>query len=347
MDTLDIFLKKYSYKFTKGYPDMNNEQDILLMESILNELGINLDEVNYLQGSQLKKRDNLDKFLNMFYNQEPFDTDNGTVILSKITIQTDSFDNQDINKKDMLKNKILSGNNRIVTSGKFVETEDPFTGTTGNLHKTSEFGGKKVAVGMDIEEAELSTINKVIEDNGGSIDIKLDNNLYKNITKAVKISGNKQADFELIGDHNLYVQHKDLSSSQQYSGVSRLSDNDEVKDFVEAVRAQSNGELQSKQNYKRKIKGDDLKLLAAYGVGNEFGPDKVELICFGNISLEKIEDGTFTIKSATHFTYPEVPAGDYEPYIYVTFRTGMNQQGIKNARFGFYPEKYYRAAKEI
>ena len=38
MDTLDIFLKKYSYKFSKGYPDMNNEQDILLMESILNEL---------------------------------------------------------------------------------------------------------------------------------------------------------------------------------------------------------------------------------------------------------------------------------------------------------------------
>jgi len=44
MDILDIFLNKYSYKFPKGYPDMNNEQDVLLMESLLNELGINLDE---------------------------------------------------------------------------------------------------------------------------------------------------------------------------------------------------------------------------------------------------------------------------------------------------------------
>ena len=44
MDVLDIFLKKYSYKFTKGYPDMNNEQDMLLMESILNELGVKLNE---------------------------------------------------------------------------------------------------------------------------------------------------------------------------------------------------------------------------------------------------------------------------------------------------------------
>ena len=46
MDVLDKFFKKYSYKFTKGYPDMNNKQDVLLLESILDELGINsLNEV--------------------------------------------------------------------------------------------------------------------------------------------------------------------------------------------------------------------------------------------------------------------------------------------------------------
>jgi hypothetical protein len=44
MDVLDLFLKKYSYKFPKGYPDMNNEQDILLMEGILSELGINEED---------------------------------------------------------------------------------------------------------------------------------------------------------------------------------------------------------------------------------------------------------------------------------------------------------------
>ena len=36
MDVLDLFFKKYSYKFPKGYPDMNNEQDILLLHEILN-----------------------------------------------------------------------------------------------------------------------------------------------------------------------------------------------------------------------------------------------------------------------------------------------------------------------
>jgi hypothetical protein len=41
MDSLDLFFKRYSYKFPKGYPDMNNEQDVLLLESILNKI---LDE---------------------------------------------------------------------------------------------------------------------------------------------------------------------------------------------------------------------------------------------------------------------------------------------------------------
>ena len=44
MDILDIFLNKYSYKFPKGYPDMNNEQDVLLMEGILENLGVGLNE---------------------------------------------------------------------------------------------------------------------------------------------------------------------------------------------------------------------------------------------------------------------------------------------------------------
>jgi len=40
MDPFDIFLKKFTYKFPKGYPDMNNEQDILLLEDLLQGLGI-------------------------------------------------------------------------------------------------------------------------------------------------------------------------------------------------------------------------------------------------------------------------------------------------------------------
>jgi hypothetical protein len=40
MDALDLFFKKYSYKFDKGYPDINNEKDVLLLESLLSSLQI-------------------------------------------------------------------------------------------------------------------------------------------------------------------------------------------------------------------------------------------------------------------------------------------------------------------
>ena len=38
MDPFDIFFKKFAYKFPKGYPDMNNEQDILLSENLLSKI---------------------------------------------------------------------------------------------------------------------------------------------------------------------------------------------------------------------------------------------------------------------------------------------------------------------
>tara|TARA_B100000900_G_scaffold359455_1_gene330941 strand:+ start:2529 stop:3638 length:1110 start_codon:yes stop_codon:yes gene_type:complete len=38
MDVLDKFLKKVSYKFPKGYPDINNEQDMIMLEGMLKAL---------------------------------------------------------------------------------------------------------------------------------------------------------------------------------------------------------------------------------------------------------------------------------------------------------------------
>lgn len=44
MNIFEKFLNSISYKFPKGYPDLNNEQDILIIESELKELGIYLEE---------------------------------------------------------------------------------------------------------------------------------------------------------------------------------------------------------------------------------------------------------------------------------------------------------------
>ena len=49
MDSLDLFFKKYSYKFPKGYPDLNDEQDINILANLLENLGVKLNEVEETQ----------------------------------------------------------------------------------------------------------------------------------------------------------------------------------------------------------------------------------------------------------------------------------------------------------
>jgi hypothetical protein len=46
MDIIDLFLKRYSYKFPKGYIDIDDQNDRIILESIFNNLGleINLNE---------------------------------------------------------------------------------------------------------------------------------------------------------------------------------------------------------------------------------------------------------------------------------------------------------------
>jgi hypothetical protein len=45
MDPIEKFLHKISYKFPKGYPDMNDEQDKAILFEEIGKMGINLEEV--------------------------------------------------------------------------------------------------------------------------------------------------------------------------------------------------------------------------------------------------------------------------------------------------------------
>ena len=38
MKVFDQFFTKFAYKFDKGYPDINNNQDVLLLESLISEV---------------------------------------------------------------------------------------------------------------------------------------------------------------------------------------------------------------------------------------------------------------------------------------------------------------------
>ena len=70
MDILEQFLRNISYKFPKGYPDINDAQDMLMLEGLLENLGINLGEVKkpyakFLSAEAKKVADKLKQQLNL------------------------------------------------------------------------------------------------------------------------------------------------------------------------------------------------------------------------------------------------------------------------------------------
>ena len=133
MDVLDKFFIKYSYKFDKGYPDMNNEQDVLLLEDILKKLNIKLNETALspfelskdatLAGGEKKPR--IEILINKIENNEELELNDG----SKFIIN---------NKKEALSQ--LKNKTRITKAITLID-RDGNKITTSNLKKTSEFGG--------------------------------------------------------------------------------------------------------------------------------------------------------------------------------------------------------------
>jgi len=232
MDVLDIFFKKFSYKFDKGYPDMNNEQDILLLESLLNKLGINLKEgkaEDKVEAKEILKRElNLsdsdfkDSGLN-FYVLVP-----GRERLAFV----DKIENIDTGTDK--KFEYISTPTAFSSIGYFNYGQSKFGIKPGEKQGTG-------APGLGNEDVFVNEINKFLED--GPKDVKIvagDKTLvFKDVTQVMG-TGLSTGDYSK-SDANFYDGNKDLG------GVSLKKDNaiywesadvrfkDEVKNLVDAI----------------------------------------------------------------------------------------------------------------
>lgn len=337
MNVIDKILNEWSFRCHDGIVDMNDPKKVIILNEILADY--NLDELNPIMKEIILFLDN------------KYGLDFNIISYNSFTVLVPS--NFYKSREDII-NDLLKNNPNDFT---FEKTSKSTIGRLKYKNKIIIYfkPAEKNIAGEHIEIAQKNYINDFINNNKGDkkgIDIMIGNTLYKNIYKIEKIEKNKQADFILLGEEkNAFIQHKD-AISQQYSGINNLLNNDEVKSFINDVKNKLNlenqTELKEKESYKRKIKSDDLKKIATYGIDKEFGINKVEAVFFGNLELKPSEDNKyFILYSPIYFVYDETPTGEYEPYLAVTYRKGRNQQNIKNARFGFYPEKYVKNFKEI
>ena len=167
MDILDKFLHSVAYKFPKGYPDIKNDQDILMLENLLKETGIDVKITeSTLSSAELEKPytsrhefsdkygDRGERFLEKIINKQEFELKDGSKVIIDIDQSSEAVKN--------LKNKNYSffrgrSKNLIDTEGN--------TYSITNFKKTPEFGsGKGMGGGTAntaIQESSQSIVNAI------------------------------------------------------------------------------------------------------------------------------------------------------------------------------------------
>ena len=197
MDIFDKFFKKFAYKFDKGYPDMNNSQDVLLLESIIKELGIDLNEGDAEDGIEILKKE-------FGFKDEDFQKVSGTRY--KVLVpRAERFDYAQ--KIDALDDFIFDPNAKGSSMGAILYKNSSF------LLKPSGAQGRASA-GTENEDILINELKKYLEDGPKNIIFVGKNKTYStpNI-KDVKgvgydVAEGKKADIVLIGDKNYPISIK-------------------------------------------------------------------------------------------------------------------------------------------
>jgi len=165
MDIIEQFLRRISYKFHKGYPDVNNPQDVTLLENELSKLGINITESS-LSPKELEKpypprnefsskySDRGERFLEKILQGGEFELNDGSTIVIDPKSSSDLI--------DALKKKQYS----ILNKGAkvLIDTNGKAYGIT-SFKKTEEFGSGAGqgggAASTAIQESSQSVVNSI------------------------------------------------------------------------------------------------------------------------------------------------------------------------------------------
>ena len=162
MDIFDKFFSEFAYKFDKGYPDMNNDQDVLLLESLISEVigykfKLNEKSLNWSDlSSESRKLVRLTTLANQISNKIPFTLENGSeVILNfKDPSYIDMFTNQKVDD-------IRSVGGKSINNFKFFVDDNGNEYSFKEIKKTKELGGTGGNKAQTSERQERSLIDAI------------------------------------------------------------------------------------------------------------------------------------------------------------------------------------------
>jgi hypothetical protein len=346
MDPLLKFLNSIAYKFPKGYPDMNNEQDILMVENELKSVGV---EVNLKEAKKpfeflsLQAQKVAEEIINLFsYSKENIKADSK----NRIIILTDDSRNTIFSKLEDLgfeRDPNIKGSSQGgVKNSEGIEI----------IIKPLSGQGTKSA-GKQNESDFNNLINSTIEENKGPITINFisgngKNLIYKNITKAqdASVAGATsfdKSDTDLLSEGGKIIVGISLkkknavrwesSKTRPIEGINifksfiekvgKLGSEDEVGKFDNVVLQPS--EKQNKYKLYDPVNDKVLSKVIVKGIPEEvldkvvFGESKNDVIVIketfeGGFKNYTFENGVLTIKCSLIYTdIKDIEETDDEP----------------------------------
>ena len=349
MELIDKILLEWSYRCEKGYPDLNNKEDLKIFEEVFK---VKLDEINSqgfrpLGFSELKKRGGprLKKVHSFIETGKPFTNSQEEEVILKYNDNTyaDLFANADIQGlKDIGKSSI--------NNFPFFKDEKGNNYSFNMLLKTPDFGGKGKGSGTVVEDENLyllkEKLNQLINNEGGAIKVKIAGQPLQIIAGAETQAGVPKSDFNLVNEEGkpvIFISHKKAGGKEasaddfiRWSGYTMYANHPEIQQFNNAIREWlSRNNLEGLPNKTRFISPiQDKKLIQELIYGPEFGgsfsKENVNIIIQGEVKFDAQPDGTYLLTGEHVLTPPQTPTGEYTPYLTAAYRGDRKMFGIPN-----------------
>ena len=237
MDIFDKFFKKFAYKFDKGYPDMNNQSDVQLLESILSKALNEKFSFTLTEGKaedRNEAKDILKKELSLS-DSDFKDTGLNFYVLVPNSERMNTIDKiENINTGTDKKFDYISTPTSFSSIGYFMYGQSKF-----GIKPSEKQGGKSAGLGN--EDVFVSEINNLLQDGPKDVKIVAEDKTvnFSNVTQVIG-TGLSTGEYSK-SDANFYDGDKDLG------GVSLKKDNaiywesadvrfsQEVKNLLDAI----------------------------------------------------------------------------------------------------------------
>jgi hypothetical protein len=205
MNPFDKFFKQYAWKFPKGYPDMKNEQDILLLESLVSKiLGEEIILEKALEWIDLsdasRKYYRLTIIDDKIKKGEPFKLEDGKEEV--LTYTDDSYSDLFANQKVEDIKRI--GGTSINSFPFFKDSQNNEIGFR-SLTKTKELGGTGGSKAQTTERQERSLIDLINSVEGTKTIISKNGSKIEGVARAEKVEGSSAAGTEPYSDVKLIM----------------------------------------------------------------------------------------------------------------------------------------------